>query len=373
MACKLVVISFTETIFDVVKFVNRAFPIVPVAIFNSFKARLPNVADAAFKLEIRTLLNVELVFIKSETLIEELLTLLEKRFEILDVVATKFPVVIELIFILPTVKADIIELDSVDVVEDKLSTAPELAVSEDAVIFVAFICPELINDDPNVILSIDETTKFPVVMLLNFALLDEILVVKIVFEVKLFELMFVIIAASLDRFDESMFVDEILLVVKFVILLLELLKLVRRAFAEVKLELDMLRDCKFVMEELVKIEFVRDELVKTVFVDVIAFELIDELLTFVKTELYDVKFVVLVFGVMSEDVDKLVALRFVVELLVEITLVVEILEEIIFDVFKVFDTILFDDTLVFIKLVIVAVGAEKIFEMRRLDVVSELV
>ena len=285
VACKFVVISFTETIFDVVRFVNRAFPIVPIEIFNSFKARFPRVADDAFKLDTRALANVELVFIKSETLMEELLTLVDKRFERLDVVATKFPVVIEFILMLPTVNADIIELDNVDVVEDKLSINPEFTVSDAAVIFVAFICPELINDEANVILSIDETTKFPDVMLLNFALFDEIFVVKIVFEVKLVELMFVIIAESLDRFDESIFVDEILLVVKFVILLLELLKFVRRALEEIKLELDMLRDCKFVMEEFVKIELERDELVKTVLVAVIVFELIDELLTFVKTEL----------------------------------------------------------------------------------------
>ena len=82
---------------------------------------------------------------------------------------------------------------------------------------------------------------------------------------------------------------------------------------------------------------------------------------------------VLVFGVMSEDADKFVALRFVVELLVAIKLVVEILEEIILDVFKVFDTRLLEDTFVLTKLVMVAVGAEKIFEMRRLDVVRELV
>jgi hypothetical protein len=49
------------------------------------------------------------------------------------------------------------------------------------------------------------------------------------------------------------------------------------------------------------------------------------------------------------------------------------LVDIIVGVFNVLDTRLFDDILVFTKLVIVAVGAEKIFEMRRLEVVSELV
>jgi hypothetical protein len=85
-----------------------------------------------------------------------------------------FPVVIEFILMLPTVNVDIIEFDNVDVVDDKLSINPELTVSEADVIFVAFICPELICDDPNVILSMDETIKFPVVMLLNLALLDDI-------------------------------------------------------------------------------------------------------------------------------------------------------------------------------------------------------
>lgn len=83
--------------------------------------------------------------------------------------------------------------------------------------------------------------------------------------------------------------------------------------------------------------------------------------------------VVFVLGVMSEAVDKFVTRRLVVELLVVRRLVVEILVDVILDVLSELDTRLLADTLVFIKLVMVAVGAEKILEIRKLDVVRDCV
>lgn len=82
---------------------------------------------------------------------------------------------------------------------------------------------------------------------------------------------------------------------------------------------------------------------------------------------------VLVFGVIREDDDKFVTLRFIVELFVDIILVVDISVVIISDVVNVLDNKLLEDRLVLIKLVIDALGAEKMFEMRRLDVVSDCV
>lgn len=224
--CKYVVVWLIDNILDDVTFVKRALLIVPVVIFNSDNAKFPNVAELAFKFEIFVLFNVELVDIKLDVSKLDALMFVDIIFGRLDVVASKLPVVNELVFILPTVNEDIIELDKVDVFAERLFIEPDVLENKELEIDVALIFSELIKDEPNVILSIDEAISIPVVTLLNFALLDETFVLNIFDELMLVDELFVMIAELVDKFVICILDVKILLDVKLVIFEFELDKFV---------------------------------------------------------------------------------------------------------------------------------------------------